>query len=140
MSGDNIQIWMEGEVNDHHDYHHSENHHHENYHDHDDHDDHDAGVWSDPRASRVPCAHQRQHDRPLQGAKLVIITIMVVDVTFLNIILINIIIVIIIIRPPEDISTHMARLTEHQQRGLVVSFFPLQSYYFHFLLSLIFLF
>ena len=61
-------------------------------------------------------------------------------ITIQIVILINTIIVIMITRLLGDISTHMARLTEHQQRGLVVSFFPLQSYYFHFLLSLIFLF
>ena len=65
MSGDDIQIWMEGEVN------------------------RESmvfiitiiiittittsaitmisGLRSNPRPPRVPCAHQRQHDRPLQG-------------------------------------------------------------------------
>ena len=68
------------------------------------------GVWSDPWASRVPCAHQRQHDRPLQGIphssskqspsfKLSSSKM--------------------IIRPPEAISTHMGRLTELQQLGWV---------------------
>ena len=82
-----------------------------------------SGLRSNPRPPRVPCAHQRQHDRPLQGTFIHRYHLGKDNLydgplqdTFIHLhhqskdnFLPT--------RPREDIITHTARRTELQHRG-----------------------